>query len=64
MAVAGGIESIADLQALMVMGCDFGQGMLVAPPMPKDQFLDALRQHMNKPRTPQQPAGEGTERVA
>ena len=49
-AVAEGIESQADLQALMVMGCDFGQGVLIAPPMPKDRFLDLLRQRMNKPR--------------
>jgi EAL domain-containing protein (putative c-di-GMP-specific phosphodiesterase class I) len=34
-AVAEGIENPADLQALMVMGCDFGQGALIAPPMPQ-----------------------------
>ncbi len=34
----------------MVMGCDFGQGVLIAPPMPKERFLDLLRQRMNKPR--------------
>jgi hypothetical protein len=33
------------------MGCDFGQGMLVAPPMPKERFLELLRQRNNKPRT-------------
>jgi EAL domain-containing protein (putative c-di-GMP-specific phosphodiesterase class I) len=49
-AVAEGIESQADLQALMVMGCDFGQGVLIAPPMPKDRFLDLLRQRMNRQR--------------
>ena len=49
-AVAEGVESMTDLQALMVMGCDFGQGMMVAPPMPKDRFLDLLRQRLNKPR--------------
>jgi EAL domain-containing protein (putative c-di-GMP-specific phosphodiesterase class I) len=49
-AVAEGIERQADLQALMVMGCDFGQGVLIAPPMPKDRFLDLLRQRLNKPR--------------
>lgn len=49
-AVAEGIENQADLQALMVMGCDFGQGVLIAPPMPKERFLDLLRQRMNKPR--------------
>ncbi len=27
----------------MVMGCDFGQGVLIAPPMPKERFLELLR---------------------
>jgi len=49
-AVAEGIETQADLQALMVMGCDFGQGVLIAPPMPKERFLELLRQRMNTPR--------------
>ncbi len=53
-AVAEGIESQADLQALMVMGCDFGQGVLISPPMPKQRFLDLLRQRLNKAR----PAGK------
>jgi EAL domain-containing protein (putative c-di-GMP-specific phosphodiesterase class I) len=51
-AVAEGIESAADLQALVVMGCDFGQGVLIAPPMPQQRFLDLLRQRVNKPRQP------------
>jgi len=55
MAVAEGIESMADLQALVVMGCDFGQGMLIAPPMPKERFLELLRQRMNKPRPQAEP---------
>jgi EAL domain-containing protein (putative c-di-GMP-specific phosphodiesterase class I) len=50
-AVAEGVENQVDLQALMVMGCDFGQGVLIAPPMPKERFLELLRQRMNKPRT-------------
>jgi EAL domain-containing protein (putative c-di-GMP-specific phosphodiesterase class I) len=49
-AVAEGVESQADLQALMVMGCDFGQGVLIAPPMPKERFLELLRQRMSKAR--------------
>ncbi len=49
-AVAEGIETQADLQALMVMGCDFGQGVLIAPPMPKERFLGLLRERMNRPR--------------
>ena len=55
-AVAEGIESMTDLQALVVMGCDFGQGVLVAPPMPKERFLELLRQRNNKPRPQAQPA--------
>jgi EAL domain-containing protein (putative c-di-GMP-specific phosphodiesterase class I) len=49
-AVAEGVQSTADLQALMVMGCDFGQGVLIAPALPKERFLDLLRQRLNKPR--------------
>jgi EAL domain-containing protein (putative c-di-GMP-specific phosphodiesterase class I) len=55
-AVAEGIENAADLQALLVMGCDFGQGVLIAPPMPQERFLDLLRQRANKPRAPVQAA--------
>ena len=49
-AVAEGVETQADLQALMVMGCDFGQGVLIAPPMPKERFLELLRQRMSRAR--------------
>jgi EAL domain-containing protein (putative c-di-GMP-specific phosphodiesterase class I) len=49
-AVADGVEHAADLQALMVMGCDFGQGARIAPPMPKEHFVELLRQRMSKPR--------------
>ena len=48
-AVAEGVETQTDLQALMVMGCDYGQGVLMSPPMPKEQFLKLLRQRMTKP---------------
>jgi EAL domain-containing protein (putative c-di-GMP-specific phosphodiesterase class I) len=51
-AVAEGIESPADLQALMVMGCDFGQGVLIAPPMPQERLLELLLTRMSKPRAP------------
>jgi len=49
-AVAAGVESNTDLQALMVMGCDFGQGAVIAPPMSKERFLELLRQRIAKPR--------------
>lgn len=62
--VAEGIDAIADLQALTVMGCDLGQGMLVAPPLPKDRFLEALRQHTNRPRADDRRSQSGDERVA
>jgi EAL domain-containing protein (putative c-di-GMP-specific phosphodiesterase class I) len=64
LAVAKGIDAIVDLQALMVMGCDFGQGALVAQAMAKDRFLDALRQHMNKPDVSHQRPGNNAENVA
>jgi EAL domain-containing protein (putative c-di-GMP-specific phosphodiesterase class I) len=54
-AAAKGIESPADLQALMAMGCDFGQGDLISPPMSHEQFLALLRQRSGKPRA--QPQG-------
>ena len=51
-AAAEGVQSAADLQALMAMGCDFGQGELIAPAMPQSQFLDLLREPVTKPRPP------------
>src|SRR5262245_38754948 len=62
-AVAEGIENAADLQALLVMGCDFVQGVLIAPPMPQERFLDLLRQRATKPR-PQAPASEPAAPIA
>jgi hypothetical protein len=40
-------SSAADLHALTVMGCDFGQGALIAPAMPRERFLDLLRQRVS-----------------
>jgi len=51
-AVAEGIETVADLQAMQIMGCDFGQGHLIAPPMPMKEFMALLQQRMNKPAAP------------
>jgi EAL domain-containing protein (putative c-di-GMP-specific phosphodiesterase class I) len=56
-AVAEGIETVADLQAMQIMGCDFGQGHLIAPPLPTKEFMALLQQRMNKPRPPQPPDG-------
>lgn len=63
-AVAEGIESLADLQALQIMGCDFGQGVLLAPPMPKDRFLGLLQQRTAKPKPPAAPASPVTQPAA
>lgn len=41
-AVADGLENMSDLRALQSMGCDAGQGPLLAEPMPKSQFIAAL----------------------
>ena len=49
-AVADGVEAAADLQALMVKGCDFGQGSVIAPAMAKDRFLALLKQRTNMSR--------------
>lgn len=51
-AVAEGIENQADLQAIMGMGCDFGQGLLIAPPMPQQRFLELLLARLNKAPAP------------
>ncbi len=51
-ALAEGIEDAATQALLIDMGCDFGQGVLIAPPMPQERFLDLLRQRISKPRAP------------
>jgi EAL domain-containing protein (putative c-di-GMP-specific phosphodiesterase class I)/ActR/RegA family two-component response regulator len=43
-AVAEGLENPADLQAIHRMGCDMGQGFLLARPMPKGQLVAMLQQ--------------------
>ena len=30
------------------MGCDFGQGALIAPPMPQDDFLELLLRRLTR----------------
>ncbi len=41
-AVGEGIERRADLRALAKMGCDIGQGFLLAHPMPQKRFISFL----------------------
>ena len=43
-AVADGLENASDLRALQSMGCDAGQGPLLAEPMPIAKFVAALRE--------------------
>jgi EAL domain-containing protein (putative c-di-GMP-specific phosphodiesterase class I) len=67
-AVAEGIETVADLQAMQIMGCDFGQGHLIAPPMPMQDFMALLQKRMNKPKQqsaePVPPEGDEAARTA
>jgi EAL domain-containing protein (putative c-di-GMP-specific phosphodiesterase class I) len=48
-AVAEGVESTVDLQTMMVMGCDFAQGPLIAPFLPKQEFLELLHKRNAPP---------------
>lgn len=50
-ACAEGLENTLDLQTVYRMGCDIGQGYVLARPMPKASLLALLRQ-----RASQQPA--------
>jgi EAL domain-containing protein (putative c-di-GMP-specific phosphodiesterase class I) len=49
-AVAEGIESHVDLQALIAMGCDFGQGAVIGPAMPAEDFVELLLQRVSRPQ--------------
>jgi diguanylate cyclase (GGDEF)-like protein/PAS domain S-box-containing protein len=48
--VAEGIETAAELEELMTMGCQYGQGYYFARPVPADQFLALLRSSGPKSR--------------
>jgi EAL domain-containing protein (putative c-di-GMP-specific phosphodiesterase class I)/CheY-like chemotaxis protein len=41
---AEGIEKTSELQALKNMGCDFGQGFLLSPPVERDQLIATAQQ--------------------
>jgi EAL domain-containing protein (putative c-di-GMP-specific phosphodiesterase class I) len=43
-AVAEGLEAAEDLEAVRNMGCDIGQGFVLARPMPKPHFIALLRE--------------------
>lgn len=52
-AVAEGIEKGSELEALIRMNCDLGQGFLFAPPMPKERFVSLLNQRKKPKQTPE-----------
>jgi EAL domain-containing protein (putative c-di-GMP-specific phosphodiesterase class I) len=47
-AVAEGIEKNSELDTLLKMRCDLGQGFLFAPPLPLDRFVGLLKQRAQK----------------
>jgi EAL domain-containing protein (putative c-di-GMP-specific phosphodiesterase class I) len=51
-AVAMGLEKAADAMALVSMGCDYGQGLLLGQPMPAERFVALLRQRSGPARDP------------
>jgi diguanylate cyclase (GGDEF)-like protein len=55
--IAEGIETPAQLEQLRARGCRFGQGYLLAPPMPADQALQLL---LGELATLPAPAGKET----
>ena len=46
--VAEGVETLGELKALRDMGCDYGQGYLLARPMSKADFVAKLEQRLPK----------------
>jgi len=50
--VAEGIETSAESETLLAIGCDIGQGYLFAKPMPKDAFLKAISRRLVGGRKP------------
>jgi len=63
-AVAEGIEAAADMQSLIVMGCDFGQGRPDRSAMPQQRFSTCLRHRVGKPRPPAAEAAAAEEAPA
>jgi EAL domain-containing protein (putative c-di-GMP-specific phosphodiesterase class I) len=47
-AVAVGIERVADMKALTAMGCDVGQGFLFGQPMPENDLVGLLLKRVHK----------------
>ena len=53
--VAEGVESVAQGECLLALGCEIGQGFAIAPPLPPDEFLPWLRGYERAPLCPQRP---------
>jgi EAL domain-containing protein (putative c-di-GMP-specific phosphodiesterase class I) len=51
-AVASGVDTQADLRALMAMDCDFGQGPVIAPAMSQEHLLEMLLQRVDRQSAP------------
>jgi EAL domain-containing protein (putative c-di-GMP-specific phosphodiesterase class I) len=47
--VADGVETVGELKTLRGMGCDYGQGYLLAKPMSKADFMSMMQQRSSKP---------------
>jgi EAL domain-containing protein (putative c-di-GMP-specific phosphodiesterase class I) len=47
--VADGVETVGELKTLRSMGCDYGQGYLLAKPMSKANFMEMMQQRSGKP---------------
>jgi diguanylate cyclase (GGDEF)-like protein/PAS domain S-box-containing protein len=43
--VAEGVESQADYDLLVAIGCDMAQGYFISPPLPADRFVSWLSEH-------------------
>jgi EAL domain-containing protein (putative c-di-GMP-specific phosphodiesterase class I) len=64
-AVADGVASPVDMQALMAMGCDFAQGPLIAPFLPASDLLDLLRlRNAPPPAAPKDVIGADANRIS
>jgi EAL domain-containing protein (putative c-di-GMP-specific phosphodiesterase class I) len=46
LAVGIGVETAADVSALVGMGCDLGQGYLLGQPMAEERFAALLKQRV------------------
>ena len=62
--IAEGIETQSQLAILTTLGCDFGQGYLLARPKPKDETENLLYQRPNLLPYPSESNIETVENVA